>query len=216
MTIELYAIETREPCIFIRMLANHIGIDVKLKALDYDKQEHLSAEYAKISPLHKVPAINDDGFILYESSAICYYLLNKYAPTSPLYPREVEKRARVDQILGTVSSFVQPVASSYIRGSIVKRKKLTGDDLRTFEATVLCPLEQLVSDKTFAVGDTLTVADIRLVSIMSCFVPLPVVDKSRFSKLVSYYERVQALVPSFHEVCGWMLEQRSKEWETYE
>ncbi|KAH7959820.1 hypothetical protein HPB49_014044 [Dermacentor silvarum] len=149
MTIELYAIETREPCIFIRMLANHIGIDVKLKALDYDKQEHLSAEYAK-------------------------------------------------------------------RGSIVKRKKLTGDDLRTFEATVLCPLEQLVSDKTFAVGDTLTVADIRLVSIMSCFVPLPVVDKSRFSKLVSYYERVQALVPSFHEVCGWMLEQRSKEWETYE
>ncbi|XP_065286679.1 glutathione S-transferase 1-like [Dermacentor albipictus] len=114
MTIELYAIVTREPCFFIRMLAKQIGIEVKLKALDYDKQEHLSAEYAKISPLHKVPAINDDGFILYESTAICYYLLNKYAPASPLYPKEVEKRARVDQILCTVSSFVQPVASSYI------------------------------------------------------------------------------------------------------
>ncbi|KAL1448541.1 hypothetical protein MTO96_028216 [Rhipicephalus appendiculatus] len=168
------------------------------------------------APYSRFPAINDDGFILYESTAICYYLLNKYATVSPLYPKEVEKRALVDQILCTVSSFVQPVASFHIRGSIVRRKKLTGDALRTFEESVLRPLEQLVGDKAFAVGDGLTVADIRLVSCMACFVPLPIVDKTKFSKLVSYYERIRALIPSFHEACGWLLEERSKEWETYE
>ncbi|XP_037268619.2 glutathione S-transferase 1-1 [Rhipicephalus microplus] len=216
MTIELYAVVTREPCFFIRMLAKHIGVELELKALEYDKDGRLPAEYAKISPLLKIPAINDDGFILYESTAICYYLLNKYAPVSPLYPKEVGKCALVDQILCTVSSFVQPVASFHIRGSIVKRKKLTGNALRTFEETVLHPLEQLVGDNAFAVGDSLTVADIRLVSSMACFVPLPIVDKTKFIKLVSYYERIRALIPSFHEACGWMLEERSKDWETYE
>ncbi|KAH6931968.1 hypothetical protein HPB50_001858 [Hyalomma asiaticum] len=198
MTIELYAVVTREPCTFIRMLAKHIGIEFELQSLSYDERGRLPAEYSKISPLHKVPAINDDGFILYESTAICYYLLNKYAPSSPLYPKDIQKRARVDQILCTVSSFVQPVASSYI------------------VTTVLRPLQQLVGDKTYAVGEFLTVADIRLVSAMACFVPLPVVDKSRFSKLVSYYERIRDLIPSFHEAIGWMLEERTKEWETFE
>ncbi|XP_037514401.1 glutathione S-transferase 1-like [Rhipicephalus sanguineus] len=94
MTIELHAVVTREPCFFIRMLAKHIGVELELKALNYDKEGRLPAEYAKISRLLKVPAIIDDGFILYESTAICYYLLNKYAPVSPLYPKEVEKRAR--------------------------------------------------------------------------------------------------------------------------
>ncbi|XP_075744208.1 uncharacterized protein LOC142802999 [Rhipicephalus microplus] len=211
-----HAAGVREPCFFIRMLAKHIGVELELKALEYDKDGRLPAEYAKISPLLKIPAINDDGFILYESTAICYYLLNKYAPVSQLYPKEVAKCAFVDQILCRVSSFVQPVASFYIRGSIVKRKKLTGNALRTFEETVLRPLEQLVGDNAFAVGDSLTVADIRLVSSRACFVPLPIVDKSKFIKVVSYYERIRALIPCFHEACGWMLEERSKDWETYE
>ncbi|CAN7978720.1 unnamed protein product, partial [Ixodes persulcatus] len=41
-------------------------------------------------------------------TAICLYLVNKHAPGSDLYPKDLQKRARVDQILATVTSFVQP------------------------------------------------------------------------------------------------------------
>ncbi|XP_075746559.1 glutathione S-transferase D7-like isoform X1 [Rhipicephalus microplus] len=70
MTIELYAVVPREPCFFIRMLAKHLGVELDLKALEYDKDGCLPAEYAKISPLLKIPAINDDGVILYERAYI--------------------------------------------------------------------------------------------------------------------------------------------------
>ncbi|XP_077507971.1 glutathione S-transferase 1-1-like [Amblyomma americanum] len=216
MAIDLYLVITREPCIFIRMLAKHIGVEVNLKLLTYDDQGRLPADYCKISPLNKVPAMDDNGFVLYESTAICYYLLSKYAPASPLYPSDFQKRAKVDQILWTVSSFLQPVASSYIRAAIVRRKKLTAEELNAFEATVLSPLQEMVHGKKFVVGNGLTVADIRLVSIMACFVPLPVVDKEKFSALHSYYEQTRAMVPSFSEVYDWILEPRGKEWETYE
>ncbi|XP_077533042.1 glutathione S-transferase 1-like [Haemaphysalis longicornis] len=216
MSIDIYAIPTREPCLFIQMLAKHIGVELNVKALDYDKQDHMSPSYSKMSPLHMVPTIDDGGFILYESSAICYYLLNKYAPESPIYPKEVQKRAQVDQILSLVSSFIQPVASSYIRTAIVRRKKLVGDELSAFEDRVLKPLQDIVSDKMFVVGNALTVADIRLVSIMMCFVPLSVVDKTKFAKLVSYYNSLSGQLPCFAQVLGSMVEERSKEWESYE
>lgn len=216
MGIDIYVIPTREPCLFIQMLAKHIGVEINVKALDYDKQDHMSASYTKISPLHMVPTIDDGGFILYESTAVCYYLLNKYAPESPIYPKEVHKRAQVDQILSLVSSFIQPVASFYIRTAIVRRKKLAGEELSAFEDRVLKPLQELVSGKMFAVGNELTVADIRLVSIMMCFVPLSAVDKEKFAQLVSYYNRLSNQLQCFAEVAGSMLEQRSNEWETYE
>uniref|UniRef100_G3MQM9 Glutathione S-transferase n=1 Tax=Amblyomma maculatum TaxID=34609 RepID=G3MQM9_AMBMU len=216
MAIDLYLVMTREPCVFIRMLAKHIGVEVNLKPMTYDDQGRLPADYSKISPLNKVPAMDDNGFVLYESTAICYYLLNKFAPASPLYPHDLQKRAKVDQILWNVSSFLQPVASSYIRTAIVRRKKLTAKELSAFENTVLRPLQDMIGGKKFVVGNGLTVADIRLVSIMACFVPLPVVDKQKFSDLHSYYEQTRAMVPSFSEVYDWILEPRGKEWETYE
>lgn len=42
------------------------------------------------------------------STAICYYLLNKYAPDSELYPKCPRGRARVDQVLATMTSTIQP------------------------------------------------------------------------------------------------------------
>ncbi|KAF7312929.1 Glutathione S-transferase [Mycena kentingensis (nom. inval.)] len=40
--------------------------------------EHKSEAFLEIQPFGQVPYIDDDGFILYESVAICRYLLEKY------------------------------------------------------------------------------------------------------------------------------------------
>ncbi|KAH7958400.1 hypothetical protein HPB49_001322 [Dermacentor silvarum] len=61
-----------------------------------------------INPFHKVPTLDDSGFVVYESIAIAYYLLRKYAPKSELYPECVKERTRIDQILAAVSSTIQP------------------------------------------------------------------------------------------------------------
>lgn len=60
--------------------------------VDLVKGEHKSDEFSKIQPFNKVPYINDDGYIMYESRAITRYIAAKYAnqgiplvpsPTSP-------------------------------------------------------------------------------------------------------------------------------------
>ncbi|XP_040061821.1 glutathione S-transferase 1-1-like [Ixodes scapularis] len=41
----------------------------------------------------------DGNIILYESRAIVTYLVDKYAAGSSLYPRDIEKRAMIDNLL---------------------------------------------------------------------------------------------------------------------
>ena len=52
-----------------------------------------------MNPAGQIPAINDNGFCLSESLAIVQYLCNKYAPDSPLYPKDPQKRAQVERLI---------------------------------------------------------------------------------------------------------------------
>jgi glutathione S-transferase len=42
--------------------------------VDIAKGEQKSERYKKLQPFGKVPALDDDGFLLFESRAICKYL----------------------------------------------------------------------------------------------------------------------------------------------
>ena len=55
-------------------------------------------EFLKVNPFGTIPALVDDGFALYEASAILCYLADKYQWVD-LYPRDVQGRARVHQYL---------------------------------------------------------------------------------------------------------------------
>jgi glutathione S-transferase len=95
----------------------HKGIDYAAKRLSFDKEETQSPEFLKINPRGKVPAIVDDGFALYESSAICEYLDEKY-PQNPLLPKDVKGRATVRRLIGEADD------SLYKTGSDLMSKAL--------------------------------------------------------------------------------------------
>ncbi|CAH1764023.1 14838_t:CDS:2 [Entrophospora sp. SA101] len=60
------------------------------------------------NPFGKVPVMIDDGFTLYESRAICRYLVNKYQGTKNstiLIPKDIQKAALVEQYLSVESLY---------------------------------------------------------------------------------------------------------------
>jgi glutathione S-transferase len=61
------------------------------------KGEHYSEWYTKLNPSRQVPTLEDDGFILTESSAILKYLAAK--TESPTYPKDLKKRAHIDEVM---------------------------------------------------------------------------------------------------------------------
>jgi glutathione S-transferase len=78
----------------VQLVLEEKGLAYEPVLLSFEKAEHKSPEHLARSPHGKVPALADDGVVLYESSAIVEYLEEKH-PVPPLLARDPGARARV-------------------------------------------------------------------------------------------------------------------------
>ncbi|KAL2649932.1 hypothetical protein R1flu_018060 [Riccia fluitans] len=75
------------------------NIPHELVVLNLVEKEHTRPEYKEMNPTCQVPFINDDGFVLPESTAILRYLAASHHLADHWYPTDVKARARIDYLL---------------------------------------------------------------------------------------------------------------------
>jgi len=83
------------------------GLDFEVCKIDLDAGEQRKAGYLAPSLTGRVPSLCIDGrFWLSESTAITEYLEERFAPPqfAPLYPRDLEQRARARQVQAWIRS----------------------------------------------------------------------------------------------------------------
>ena len=59
-------------------LLKELGLDHQVVTMPFDPAVLHGVDYLRVNPLGKVPAIDDDGFVLTESGAITQYILARY------------------------------------------------------------------------------------------------------------------------------------------
>ena len=78
----------------VRIACLEKRIDIQLVELDMAKGAHRGPDYLRLNPYGRVPTLEDDGFVLYESTAILEYL-EATRPAPPLVPADARGRALV-------------------------------------------------------------------------------------------------------------------------
>ena len=78
----------------VRIACLEKGIDLQLVELDMAKGAHRAPDYLRLNPYGRVPTLEEDGFVLYESTAILEYLEATH-PAPPLVPADARGRALV-------------------------------------------------------------------------------------------------------------------------
>ncbi|HEX3773169.1 MAG TPA: glutathione S-transferase family protein [Polyangiaceae bacterium] len=164
------------------------------------------ANWRSISPTGFIPAIEDDGFVLAESSAILLYLERKQ-PMPALLPANARDygRALFFDAWASTALFRQIVHPLFHNQIVAPNlRKQPGDpsaiDLALNQAApeAFAFLEQSVSGKHL-VGDVLTIADLTVVSNLIMFHYLGRrIDGARFPKLRAYFERSLGAEPFAH------------------
>ncbi|KAJ6640614.1 Glutathione S-transferase 1 [Pseudolycoriella hygida] len=163
--------------------------------------EHLTPEYLDMNPQHTIPTLDDNGDILWDSQAICTYLIDKYAPNDDLYTRELYTRARINQRLYFISSVFYP-KMVMINGAILFRgatefPQAGVDGIN--EAYGF--MEQFLKSDSYLVGDSVTVADYCCVASVSTIQYAAPIDSYLFPNVFEWFERMKT-IPFYDEVNG--------------
>jgi len=97
--IVLYGLDISAPVRSCQLTLRALELEYEFKEVDLLAGEHRKEEFLKKNPQHTVPLLDDNGVLVWDSHAIVCYLVGKYAKSDELYPKDLVKRALVDQRL---------------------------------------------------------------------------------------------------------------------
>ena len=145
------------------------GVEYTAKSIDFRKGEHKSAEFMKVNPNGKVPALTDGDFTIWESLAINNYIAEAYKPE--LLGSTVQERALVSQwSIWSVADLQAPMIQAFIQLVFVpeeKRNQRIIDSAFEKLPTLLSTLENSLADRNFLVADRFTLADLNAAFVVS-------------------------------------------------
>lgn len=166
--------------------------------LHYEHVETLPALLAR-NPNAKVPVIVDDGFVLWESNAICRYLAGK-TPRSPLLPQDPQPRALVEQWMDWQATELNS-AWRYCFMALVRRHPAFQDAIATAASIESWNHHMRLLDLhferggQFATGEFFTLADVVLGLSIQRWLQSPI-DRPPLDAVHGYYQRL-SVRPAF-------------------
>ena len=152
----------------VLLFAAENGVPLQMQLVDIFKGEQRQPAYLALNPSGLVPLLEDGDFRLSESSAILKYLADKTA--SPLYPKELQARARVNERMDWFNTQLsRDFCSGLVFAQLLPNQRRRSDEAQA--ATVAWGQErsrqwlQVLNDhllgptRNFVCGDEITLAD---------------------------------------------------------
>src|ERR1700745_1116686 len=92
--MKLYLFPPSARALAIVALKNHLALDCEVQPIELGRGDQLTPEYLALNPNKKMPTLEDDGFVLWESNAILFYMAAK-RPECRLWPSDLKGQADV-------------------------------------------------------------------------------------------------------------------------
>ncbi len=200
--LKIYGSDLSAPSNKVRFTANYLGLQYEYVKVDLRSGDHMKPEYKKLHPANKVPSIDDDGFVLFESNAIIRYLADKKG--SPLYPKGLKERGLVDQWIDFGSMHVGAALMKVVYNRIfapLRGIPIDENSLKeglSFLDRFLPVVDEQLSRHTYLVGENFTLADINLLALMDPCEPAQV-DISKYKNLTRWRNALRK--ESFYTKC---------------
>lgn len=75
--MKLYIFPLSGRVLGIVALKNYLALSCDVHAIDLGRGDQLTTDYVALNPNKKMPTLGDDGFVLWESNAILFYMAGK-------------------------------------------------------------------------------------------------------------------------------------------
>lgn len=157
-------------------------------ALDTKKTDS-GIDYLTINAKGAVPALQlDDGYVMTEGPAIVQYIADQKPQSGLAPPAGSRERYRLQELLNYIASEVHKTFGPLFNPAASADWKAAAHAALSQKFTWLT---QYLGAKTYLMGDTFTVADAYLFTVLS-WAPHVAVDLTPFPQLTAYLARIAA------------------------
>lgn len=179
----------------VRALIAELGVDCELVSVDMMQGEHKSPPFLAKNPNGKIPVLEDNGFLVWESNAIlCYLAAQK--PESGLLLTDPKGMAMMQQWLQWHATSLSPSTTDVMMQTIYARMMGREKDDEKYDAGIknvrrdLGVLETSLAGKEFLCGK-LTIADFAIVSSLQLRAPMGL-ELEDFPNVQRWVERMES------------------------
>ena len=180
----------------VLLCAEQLGLEYEYVHLNPAKGEIKTPEHIARHPLGKIPVLEHDGDIFYESSAICRYMAN--ISDSEMYKGDAKHMALIDQWVDFMCHHIGKWVGVYFFQEIVNKRFFNKDineeamsEAKGHLAEQLPILDAQLAQGEYLTGDKMSIAD----PIAFGFFNIQEVtdfDFSAYPNIVRWYESIKA------------------------
>jgi glutathione S-transferase len=176
--LKLYGIKASR-AIRTMWLCRELGLQYEHVKVNFADPSTKTPEFLAINPNGKIPAIDDDGFGLWESMSINFYLAKKHA--SPLLPKDLQSEALILQwsfwvmteiekhLLQVLLQRMPPLsdtqAEKYFRERNPRNPELEKASVEALQKP-LAVLNEHLAKREHLLGKDFTLADLNVASVL--------------------------------------------------
>jgi len=168
MTLKLHVFPLSPRAFKVLFAANHLAIPYETVLVNFAKQDQKSPGFTALNPNQRMPVLEHDGFVLWESNAIVQYLAS-LKPEAGLLPADLKGRMTAVKWQFWETAHFDPACAVFMFERVVKALFGLGveseAEIKRGEELMarLCPiLDEALRQTRYVAGNTLTVADISL------------------------------------------------------
>ena len=163
----------------------------EFSVVDFATGAHKKEPHLARQPFGRIPAIDDDGFELFESRAICRYLDQK--SKKKLIPTDGKAVAKMEQWISIETSEFTPNVMKFVYKFIFQRPQedsVMETATKGLDAS-LTVLEKQLAQSPYLVGKDLTLADVCFMPYFEYAMKTPASDIiAKYPNVVAWWNRV--------------------------
>ncbi|MBM4334489.1 MAG: glutathione S-transferase family protein [Deltaproteobacteria bacterium] len=178
----------------VSIALEELGLPYELRLVDLGANEQMKPDFLALNPNHKIPVLEDDGLVIWESGAILLHLGERHDPKGLILPKDARKRGEAIQLAFFQTGGVGPNLGR-LGAALRKEGEKNAEMIQIFSAEMARlygVLDRILADgREYLAGDY-SIGDIMHYPWLSFPLALKMPELMKLPSVVAWLERIAA------------------------
>ena len=178
----------------VSIALEELGLPYEVRKVDLGANEQMKPEFLALNPNHKIPVLEDDGLVIWESGAILLHLGERHDPKGLILPKDARKRGEAIQLAFFQTGGVGPNLGR-LGAALRKEGEKNAEMIQIFStemARLYGVLDRILADGREYLADDYSIGDIMHYPWLSFPLALKMPELMKLPRVVAWLERIVA------------------------